>query len=208
MPSGSMNIALNGLAEAKAQLKGASKDCEIAIKRTTSDFKSRAPAWVSKAVTATYGIAAKEVKAAMTGGKKTTGTIKVKGTVVDNVGLVYAGRALTPIHFKMKPKARPKGIKDETGRTIRRAKPYQVTAEIYKGKRKVLGSGVFLGSNGSSDIPFQRKGATRTPIEAIRTVSVPQMIENEDVAAQIRKNIDEGLTKRIEHHTEQILKKR
>lgn len=76
-------------------------------------------------------------------------------------------------------------------------------------KRVNLGGSVFLGSNkGAGLIPFQREGDSRTPVKSIKTVSVPQMITNDQVAEHIQKNIDEGLAKRLEHHTERELGKK
>lgn len=216
---GSMSITLSNYASLCADLKAINKDAEKAIRATLSDFKSRAPAWISAAVSEEYTIKKSEVKGAMTGAKK-IGSIKVSGVAVDNIGLEYTGRVLTPIHFKMKPK-KPPAKKEKDARLIpgdnigsdsdviqvHPIKAYQVTAEIHKGKSKSLGSSVFLGSNGGEGyIPFQRTGDGRTPIKSIKTVSVPQMITNEKVAETIQKNIEEGLTKRLEHHTERALK--
>ena len=87
--------------------------------------------------------------------------------------------------------------------------PYSITAEIKKGKRVTLSDEAFLGTNkGTGMIPYQRDGDGRTPIRSIKTVSVPQMVTNPEVAEQIQKNIDEGLSKRLQHHVEQELKKR
>lgn len=205
--SGSMNISLKGYAKLTRELHKINKDSETVIKRTTSDFKSRAPAWVAAAVTETYGIKKSEITKAKTSAKP-VGKVVVSGLLVDNVQLTFSGRVLTPTHFKMKPKTRPKPTKDETGKTIRKARKYTVTAEIFKGQRKSLGPNVFLGGNkGTGEIPFQRTGKARTPIEAIKTLSIPQMITNETVAAQIQKNIDEGLTKRLENHMKQAMAK-
>lgn len=193
-----------------------------AINRTVSDFKSRGPAWISQAVTDTYGIKKAEVKDAISGTRK-AGKIKISGTLIDNVAIEYSGRPLTPTHFKMKPTRVPaKREKDfrrvpgagvgEGGNDVAMVKapaPYTVTAEVFKGKRKVLGSDVFLGTNkGTGVIPFQRTGEGRTPIKSVKSTSVPQMITNPEVAEQIQKNIDEGLSKRLQHHVEQELKKR
>jgi hypothetical protein len=179
------------------KFNGFQKDAETVLQRTVADFKSRAPAWVSAAVSETYGISKKEVKGAFTGAKKTAGSISAGGKQIDCIGLVYSGRVLTPLRFKMKPTKRPV-----------RNRPYQVSAEIFKGQRKVLGSDIFLGSNkGGGYIPFQRKGDSRLPIESKKTVSIPQMIGNAQVEAQIRTNIDEGLSKRVEHHFNQVMKK-
>jgi hypothetical protein len=188
------------------KLENINKDSEKAIKRTVSDLKSRAPAQVTKAATATYGIKSGDVTKA---GKIAKGTAKVikSSQVVDTIQLTYEGRPLTPTHFKMKPTTRPMGIKDENGNTIKRARKQTITAEIFKGQRKGLGPNVFLGSNGSGgDIPFQRKGAGRLPIEGVKTLSIPQMITNEKVSKEIQENLDELLLNRLNHNVEQALK--
>lgn len=196
--SGSINLSIKNYSGLIKDIQKINKEAENVVTKTVSDFKSRAPAWVSAAVTETYGISKSDVKGAFTGAKKSAGTIKASGNEVDNIGLVYKGRVLTPTHFKMKPKTKPEGNK-----------PYQVTAEIYKGKRKVLSSIAFLADNrGGGYIPFQRKGKARLPVESIKTVSVPQMIENKDVAAKVGENIEAGLGKRVEHHLNQALKHR
>lgn len=188
------------------KLENINKDSEKAIKRTVSDLKNRAPAQVTKAVTATYSIKSGDVTKA---GKIAKGTAKVikSSQVIDTIQLTYEGRPLTPTHFKMKPTTRSKNIKDENGKTIKKAKPQTVTAEIIKGQRKGLGPNVFLGSNkGGADIPFQRKGDARLPIKAIKTLSIPQMITNEKVSKEIQKNLDELLIYRLNHNVEQALK--
>lgn len=194
----SIDISLKGYKKVADKIKGMNVKSEKVVQKTMNDFKSRAPAWITKAVTATYGIPAKEVKAALTNVEKGkgVGTIKVAGFNVDNVRLVYTGRLLTPTHFKMRPKVRPaKGRK------------YTITAEIFKGQRKKLSGNAFLATNrGTGQIPFQRTGPKAYPIQSIKTVSIPQMIENEKVAAQIQLNIEEGLTKRLENHLKQAMK--
>ena len=183
-------------------LKGLNKDVEKAISRTMSDCKTRAPAQVTKAVTAVYGIKSSEVSEAgkaAKGGAKRVGSIKVSGVTVDSVRLTYKGRRLTPVHFSMTPKQRPEG-----------KKKYKVKAAIYKGKKKTLGTGVFLapsGSEGTAQIPFKRTTEKRYPIEAIRTVSIPQMITNEGVAEDIQARMDELLAKRLEHQTKRLAEK-
>ena len=205
--SGSMTVSLKGYAKLTQELKALNKDSEAVLRRTTSDFKSRAPAWVAAAVSETYDIKKSEVSKAKTSAKP-AGKVEVSGILVDNVQLTFSGRVLTPTHFGMKPKTRPKSTKDENGKTIRKARKYTVTAEIIRGQRKALGSNVFLGTNkGTGEIPFQRTGDSRTPIQAIKTLSIPQMITNEKVSAQIQKNIEEGLTKRLDNHVKQAMAK-
>ena len=222
---GSINIAIEGAEDLKAKLEKMNKQSETVVKRTVSDFKSRAPAWVSAAVTEYYAIKKSEVKGAMTGVKKGIGKIKVAGVTVDEISLVYSGRLLTPTHFKMKPSTPPKKRAKDTrlipGQNIKSDKavgdvaivtplaPYQVSAEIKKGKRVTFPGQVFLGTNkGAGYIPFQRESEERTDIKSIKTVSIPQMITNEQVGEEIKKNIDEGLGKRLEHHLQQELAKK
>ena len=179
-------------------IKSVNKSAESVLTRTVSDFRNRAPAWIGAAVTETYGISKKEVKEAFSGAKKTVGRVKASGREIDGIGLEYSGRVLTPVHFKMRPGNRPAN-----------GKPYQITMEVYKEKRRRLSSNAFLGSNkGGGYIPFQREGKSRFPIKSVKTVSVPQMIENKEVAVQISENIDAGLGKRIEHHLNQAIKRR
>ena len=184
-------------------LKGLNKDIDKAISRTIADCKTRGPAQVTKAVTASYGIKSGEVTAAgkaAKGGAKTVGSITVKGTTVDSVQLTYKSRLLTPTHFSMTPKSRPQS-----------GKKYKVKAAIIKGQKKVLGTGVFLAPSGSADtteIPFKRTTEKRYPIEAVKTVSIPQMITNEKVAADIQARMDELLATRLKHNTERIASKK
>lgn len=174
------------------------QDAEKVIRRTVGDVRSRGPGWVSKAVREEYNIAAKDIKEACH--TERAGSITLGGTTVDDVALVYRGRVLTPTHFKMKPAARP-----ATG------KPYKVTAEIKRGQRKTLSSIAFLAHSGGADtkqIPFQRRGKERLPIDAIKTLSVPQMIQdgNGNTKPRIEEAINEGIEKRFEHYVEMYLK--
>lgn len=66
--------------------------------------------------------------------------------------------------------------------------------------------GTFIAAgNGEASLPFQRTGEGRTPIEAVRTLSVPQMI-----SGKAKETIDEligsNLEKRFEHHVQQAMK--
>ena len=172
-------------------------DAEKVIKKCTSDAKSRAQAWVSAAVYEVYAIKKSDVKAALEGKGKGNGQIRIKGKIVESVALIYKGRVLTPTHFKMKP-------------ARRKPRPYRVSQEVFRGHRKNLPDGVFLasaGGEGSVQIPFQREGSERYPIKSIKTLSLPQMIENKKVQPIIQEKIDEGLSKRLENHVKQMLEK-
>ncbi len=173
------------------------QNAEKVIKRTVGDVKSRGPGWVSMAVRKEYNISAGDVKSACH--VESAGSITLGGTTVDDVALVYRGRVLTPTHFKMKPDTRPEG-----------GKPYQVKAEIKKRQRKTLSSIAFLAHSGGADsmqIPFQRRGKERIPIDAIKTISVPQMIQDGDgnTKPKIEEAINEGIKKRFDNYVKQYL---
>ena len=181
-------------------VKGLNKDKEQAkkaLKRTVSDMRSRGPGWVSKAVREEYNIKAGDVKAAMHT-EKGKG-LSFDGEVIDDVALVYKGRVLTPTHFGMRPTSRPA------------KKSYKVTAEITKGQRKVLSSKAFLAGTGSGgkQIPFERKGASKYPIKAIKTLSIPQMVQDGsgNLKPGVEKAVNENLEKRFKHHIDQVMGK-
>ena len=220
MAQGSMSVAIKNHAELIKNLKAMNKDAEKAMSRTVSDFKSRAPGWVSQAVTDEYTIKKKEVKDAMTGAKK-AGSIKVEGTQIDNIQLVFEGRSLTPTHFKMSPKKpstvrqKPRLIPGEgtsSASEVVMAAPLKaqtITVEIHKGQKVELSGkyapAPFLATNrGDGYIPFQRRGEERSDIVSIKTTSVPQMITNEKVAAAIQDKINEELPKRLEYHASRM----
>lgn len=215
---GTLNVACKGAPDIVKKLQKLEHGGEVAIKRTVSDFNTRAPAWVAQGIREHYGVD----KAAIneSGPKKKKGsTVKVAGVTVDGATLEYSGRTLTPIHFKMSPKQRPEGRQNKPVRIpgqaiagagdvamIRPPKKYTVKATIIKGKRTSLPAGTFIASGkGGSTLPFQRKGEAREPIEAVRTLSVPQMIDGR-ARETIEETISEKLGQRFEHHIQQAMK--
>lgn len=192
---------------------------KTAIERTVSDFASRAPAWVSKGIREHYGVDTAAIKDAATKPKRGKTSIKVSGVSVDGATLTYKGRTLTPIHFKMSPKQQPDGQQNKLIRVPGQAisnggevamisppKKYKVKATIIKGKRTSLPTGTFVApAKGGVSLPFQRTSEGRMPIEAVRTLSAPQMIDGR-ARDTIEQNIREQLGKRFEHHIKQAMK--
>lgn len=172
-----------------------------ALTATGNDMKSRVPGWVGTEVTGVYNIKKSEITPKKAGGKpkKMAGNIRVSGTTVSSVTIEYSGRLLTPIHFGMRPKALTGG----KGR--RKRKP--ITAEIKRGQRKALSPDAFLGSNkGGGYIPFRRTTAKAYPIKSIKTVSLPQMVDNPNVRGNLNEKINTELSKRLEHNVRRFLK--
>lgn len=187
------------------------------LKALSSDAKKRVPGWVSTEITKTYGIKKTDIS-----GKK-VGDVKVQGDVIKNMKVVYTGRPLTHTHFSMSPKAPKEGGS------------YTLKATVIKGQRATLGkvkkltkkqradlaknftrSGtqrsnhspiMLMRANGGQYLPFQRKSKKRDDIEAIKTVSLPQMVSSERTAEDIHRAINEGLGKRLDHHMERYMGK-
>lgn len=216
-----MNVKFEGAPDIVKQLQKLETGGEKAITRTVSDFASRAPAWVSKGIREHYGVDAAAIKDAAQKPKRGKTSINVAGITVDGATLVYKGKTLTPTHFKMSPKKQPEARLNEPARVpgqaiatdrsspvamVKPPKPYTVKATIIKGKRASLPHGTFIASgNGGVTLPFQRKSESRSPIEAVRTLSVPQMIDGR-ARETINELINENLQKRFEHHMKQVTK--
>jgi len=216
---GSFSVKCAGGNELIKRLRKLESGGEVAIKRTVSDFASRAPAWVSKGIREHYGVETAVIKEATQKPKRGNTSILVAGVKVDGATLVYKGRTLTPVHFKMSPKQQPAAQQDKAIRIpgqaiadagnvamIRPPKKYRVKATIIKGKRSSLPTGTFVASgNGGVSLPFQRTSEARMPIEAVRTLSVPQMIDGR-AKETIEQNISEKLGDRFEHHIKQAMR--
>lgn len=218
---GGINVSYSGASDIVKKLQKLEHGGEVAIKRTVSDFTSRAPGWVSKGIREHYGVDTAAIKDAATKPKRGRTSIRVAGITVDGATLEYKGRTLTPTHFKMSPRAQPTArqkkqlripgqaiatTKDSPVAMVAPPKPYTVKATIIKGQRVSLGGGTFLtAGNGGATLPFQKAGEGRTPIEAVRTLSVPQMIDGL-AHDTIEQTISEKLGERFQHHVAQAMK--
>ena len=114
----------------------------------------------------------------------------------------------------MTPKAPPRG------------KSYTLKASVLKGQKKVIGRylntrtpcgpfsqrshNILMGtgntkSDGTSWIPFQRMSKTRTDIQKMTTISVPQMITSDRTNEAIMLRLNTETSKRLEHHMKRAL---
>ena len=142
------------------------------------------------------------------------GSIRITGETIEELTLVYKGRLLTPVHFGMTPKAPPAG------------RSYTLKAQILKGSKKVIGRykntrtkggpysqrshWILMGTgntkaDGTSWIPFQRMSKTRTDIQKMTTISVPQMITSDRTNEAIMLRINTETAKRLDHHMKRAL---
>lgn len=192
----------------------------VALKSTVSDFASRGPGWIKKGIKEHYGVDEAAIKESKPWVKRGGARVAAGGTYVDGVQLIYRGRTLTPTHFKQRPQ-HPAGRTKEYVRLpgtilpeakgayamVHLPKKQKITAEVIKGSRKALPSDAFITTGrGDKALPYQRQGGPRSrSIEAVRTLSVPQMISGKSKAAvdeMIAKNMEE----RLEHHVERVMK--
>lgn len=198
----------------KQRLEEMKKAPKTVLKHLSSDAKKRVPGWVATEVSKVYGVKKGEI----TGGK--LGTVRVKGNSIDEVKIHYEGRVLTPTHFGMSPKVPKKGGS------------YTLKATIIKGQRSTLGkvkkltkkqraalgknfrregtqnsdhSPIMLMRTGGTYIPFQRKSFNRKDVEAIKTLSMPQMVSSDRTHDGIQKAINDGLGKRLDHYMDRYM---
>lgn len=206
-------------------------NAEKVVRRTMGDMRSRGPGWVSKAVKEEYNISNKDNVVNQACHVETAGSTTIAGTSVDNVSLIYKGRSLTYTHFGMKSKVSgKKGValvpsinitpKGKVGpvATIGTPAPKTISVTVKRGITHILhgksrNDGLpFLlrsGGKGTKEIPFQREGKNRYPLVALKTVSVPQMIQDGEgnTKPKVAEAINTGLEKRFEHYCKRYLEK-
>ena len=206
----SVRMAIKNYQVLKKTLDDKKKAPQKVMKALASDARKRVPGWVATEVTNVYGVKKSEIT-----GKK-IGGVKVQGSDVKNMKVIYTGRLLTHTHFSMSPKAPKEGGS------------YTLKATVLKGQRKTLGnvkkltkaqraalaknftgSGskssnkspiMLMRANGGQYLPFQRKSANRKDIDVVKTLSLPQMVSSERTAGNIQQAINDGLEKRMDHH--------
>ena len=89
---------------------------------------------------------------------------------------------------------------------VRPPKPYTIKATIIKGQRSAMSSDTFLtAGRGGVVLPYQKSGDDRKPIEAVRTLSVPQMIDGR-ARETIEQTINTKLGERFNHHIERAMR--
>lgn len=183
------------------KLSSALADPSGVFHKTVSDMQKRAPGKVADAVREVFSIKKSDV---MPTKKKTdlkkAGTIKVTGQTVASLTLNYEGRVLTPLHFGVTPKMQPK-----------RGKKYSVKLKIKKQQKTVQsptkeGKYPFVAparSGSSRIIPWLRDADG--VINPMRTLSLPQMVDNEQAREIMNANIGELLHERFNHHLQKYL---
>jgi len=210
--SNSLTIDMTNVKKLKKDIEKRSGYAAKAANQAVADFKKRAPGWVAKGVSQHYTIKSREVKDAVSGEKK-VGTIKIGGFNMDEIEITFSGRTLTLKHFQFTPRSPgtarlkttgvvPTQVSESGYYTMAQPRKQKVTATIKKGQKRTItgkyNTSPFIASmNGSGNIPFQRRGSSRTDVETIKTLSIPQMVTSEEASKTINELVTEGVGKRL-----------
>lgn len=212
--TGAFSVSLMNAGPLMQKLQNIDKAGQTAIKRTVSDFKSRAPGWIKQGVQQFYGVDASGLRSA--GPRKTNGAthVHISGIQVEGATLEYKGGMLTTKHFHQKGKS-PKGYDKRNKRIIpgqytsnggtavwaARPKPGRISVQVLSGSAANLPADAFLAAGkGGTVLPFQRVGDARKPLLVIKAISAPQMISSERAKDTIEQLISENLEKRFDNH--------
>lgn len=212
--------------ELKKYIASYEGNAEKVINATLSDFRKRAPGWVAAEVVKEYNIKKNEIVHTKNT-KRSAGRVGINSGTIDTAAIIYMGRPLTPLHFSVTPKQSRGFSKGKTlvnaenleiagGRNpvaayARIPRSYSVTMQVKKGHKETL-KGKYdtppfmapVRKGSSTMIPFQRKPDSNELV-AFRSLSLPQMIENNEVSEGISKAISENLGKRLDHHVARFL---
>ena len=105
------------------------------------------------------------------------GSIQITGETIEELAITYKGRLLTRT---------PGGPFSQRSHNI------------------LMGTGNTK-SDGTSWIPFQRMSTTRTDIQKMTTISVPQMITSDRTNEAIMLRLNTETKKRLDHHLKRAL---
>ena len=205
-------VDISGVAETLNKIQNCFGTSPAVFDRTFKDMRNRAPGAIVSSVTSVYGIKKTEVRwKTYSASKKdfhykrqlnkgSAGSVSVHGNDLSGMEFHFKGAVLTPIHFSMTPKTRPD------------RKKYKVKAAIKKGKRITFSrnkGGVFLAPyrKGAKEIPWFRESADPKDIHPIKTISLPQMVDNEMVREIIGEKLGDLLQKRFDNHLKQHMKR-
>lgn len=197
--AGGISIAMKDTKKVAGKLYKMQDRTEQVLQRTCSDIAERVPGWVRKGVREEYGIKKTDLE------KKSAPRVKrtedAGATFGVNIEFKYKGKAMTPIHFDMKPNELPNLPKA------------RIRATIIKGQRVKFNKRTFLkrvksGEDKDVIIPFQRESKRNMPIRPIKTVAAPQMIGSEEniPKQKVAEAVNEGVKTRFNHQVDQIKK--
>lgn len=175
-----LNKIVSELAGFEKQMPGAAIS---AINRTLSHVNSK----LGRIVTSDYNLKISDVKSTITKSKAGKGRLRAS--------LRSRGRRLTFSHFKISAPGK-------------RIKSIRVKIKKSSGFKRIRSDpAAFIQTLSGRQQVMKRVGKKRIPVEVLRTLTVPQMIESLDVSIEIEILADKMLAERIEHEIDYRLKK-
>lgn len=194
-------VDISDFANKLSKLTGAIESAGSIFDNTFKDIVARATGKIANAVTSEYSIKKSDIKHKKKYKIKKAGYISLHGQTLASLEFRYAGRKLTLSHFPFTPKSRPAG------------KKYKIKTKIKK-QQKVINAqkdgGVFLApiNKSATVLPWMRYSQDRYDIAPVRTLSVPQMVDNKTVRKEINKELSELVDKRFKHHIKRHFSKK
>ena len=203
----------------KKQIEDMKKAPKKVVESTMKEIKAknRGQSWIAQGVAQIYN-----VKPAENTSQK-IGKVTFKGDGFKDLSIVYDGRLLTPTHFGMTPKAPGKGTYTLKFKVKKDAPGYQGKAKkLTKKQRKALAKNftrsgtrnsdhspiMLMNAGGGTYIPFQRKSTNRKDVEAIKAISLPQMItegKNGPMHPAVAASFNQNLEKRFNHYVKKYM---
>lgn len=204
---GGINCSIKNYGQVVKALGKIQQQAEKDLQGAIRDVRREATKKIADEVAQNYNVKKSEI----TAGKIVRSKVTAKAGSIE---IKYTGRLLTPTHFKGYSPKKPSALteksvvipgqgisfKGKPGQfaTVRIRKPYKVKAEIKKGNKITFSQGTFVApaAKGSQTyIPFQRSGESRKAVEALKTLSVPQMVTNDEVAKNILEHLSGSVSK-------------
>jgi hypothetical protein len=177
----SLNRIASGLSNFEREMPGA---VASSLNRTVDFMNTR----VGKLVSQEYEITAKDVKKTIKKYKASKGNMKA--------GIKSTGGTLSFSHFKFTPKT--PGRKAKVKVKIKKKEGYKEIKTDPKAFVQIV--------RGSLNV-WKRKGSRNYPIQILRSLSVPQMIQNANVGNVIQIEASRKLEERVQHEIEYRLNK-
>lgn len=207
---GGINCSIKNCGQVVKALGKIQQQAEKDLQGAIRDVRREATKKIADEVAQNYNVKKSEI----TAGKIVRSKVTAKAGSIE---IKYTGRLLTPTHFKGYSPKKPSALteksvvipgqgisfKGKPGQfaTVRIRKPYKVKAEIKKGNKITFSQGTFVApaAKGSQTyIPFQRSGEGRKAVEALKTLSVPQMVTNDEVAKSILEHLSGSVSKGLD----------
>lgn len=209
MGKGAIVVDTKQIDKLALELKGFEQEVATAARYAINRTIDHVMTVTAREVSKVYNIKASEIKLPKEASKKEHKNaivkifIKAPGPSDLTSHIEYTGRTLTMMHFGIKPQKKfsiPSKISPEV--------PVKVKIKKSGGYKKLNIDPkpfVFMFPTNKNLNVWHRTGKTFYPVEPLRTLSVPQMITNEDITKSIAKAAEEMLGNRLEHEIIRIM---